>query len=374
MSKALVKAKNSKPKPKRGSIDMPFFVLVMLLVAFGLIMVFSASYAYAFYKYKGDSFYVIRRQFMWTVLGLGAMFFCVCADYKKLKFISVPALAGSFFLLVLVLTPLGTSSNGAQRWLFGFQPSDVMKLAIIIFFAHVISAYPERMRTFTTGILPFLGILGMVALLLFFEPHMSATILICVTGMVLVFVGGAPFMPFGIMGLLGVGGFAGMIAFLPHARARMAIWLHPETDPLGDGYQALQSLYAIGSGGLTGLGLGQSRQKYSYIPEPHNDFIFSIVCEELGFIGALVVLALFTMLIWRGISIALRSQDKFGTLLVVGIITQVALQFILNIAVVTNTIPTTGIALPFFSYGGTAQVLLLVEMGIVLNVSRYCNK
>lgn len=367
--------KKPKPKGKRGGIDIPFFVIVMLLLAFGLIMMFSASYAYSFYKYDGDSMKVIRSQFMYTLLGLGAMLFCIVADYKKLRYISGPFLILSFILLVLVAIPgIGTVRNEARRWLFGFQPSEITKLATIVFFADSISRRQDRMGTFRSGILPYMAILGLTAFLLYLEPHMSATILICVTGMIIVFVGGAPFMPFGIMGLLGVSGLAGMIALLPHARARMSIWLHPETDPLHSGYQILQSLYAIGSGGLFGLGLGQSRQKYLYIPEPHNDFIFAILCEELGFIGAMVAILLFAMLIWRGFSIAFRAPDKFSTLLVVGIMSLVAIQFILNVAVVTNTIPTTGIPMPFFSYGGSAMCMLLVEMGIVLNVSRYCNK
>lgn len=181
-------------------------------------------------------------------------------------------------------------------------------------------------------------------------------------------------MPFAIAGGLGATGVAVILLFTDYAKSRLDNWLHPELDPLGKGYQILQSLYAIGSGGLLGLGFGQSRQKYLYIPEPQNDFIFAIVCEELGYVGALLVLALFVLLIWRGFSIAFRAPDKFGTMLVVGIVSLVAVQFILNIAVVTNTIPTTGIPLPFFSAGGTALVMLLIEMGIVLNVSRYCNK
>jgi cell division protein FtsW len=364
------------PQPgKRGGIDIPFFVVVMLLLAFGLIMMFSASYAYSFYKYDGDSLYVIRNQFKYTLLGLAGMLFCIVADYRRLRHVSGMMLVMSFVLLVLVAIPgVGTVRNEARRWLFGFQPSEFTKLAIIVFFADSISRHQDVMHKFKTGVVPYILILGATAGLLYLEPHMSATILICGVGMIMILIGGAPFMPFGIMALVGGAGMAGMIALLPHARARMSIWLHPETDPLGSGYQILQSLYAIGSGGLFGLGLGQSRQKYLYIPEPHNDFIFAILCEELGYIGAIVVLTLFVLLIWRGFSIAFRAPDKFSSLLVMGIISLVAVQALLNIAVVTNTIPTTGIPMPFFSYGGTAMVMLLVEMGIVLNVSRYCNK
>lgn len=365
-------AVSTRVNKRRGGIDIPFFVIVMLLLAFGLIMVLSSSYASAYYIH-GDSLFFAKKQFIYALVGLFLMGVCVTMDYKWLKLVSLPMLAGSFLLLILVLTPLGSEYNGAQRWLFGLQPSEVTKLATVVFFAHCISNYPERIRTIK-GLAPYLIVLAATAGLLILEPHFSATIMICAVGMIMIFVGGAPVMPFAIAGGLGATGVAVILLFTDYAKSRLDNWLHPELDPLGKGYQILQSLYAIGSGGLLGLGFGQSRQKYLYIPEPQNDFIFAIVCEELGYVGALLVLALFVLLIWRGFSIAFRAPDKFGTMLVVGIISLVAVQFILNIAVVTNTIPTTGIPLPFFSAGGTALVMLLVEMGIVLNVSRYCNK
>ena len=241
-------------------------------------------------------------------------------------------------------------------------------------FAHIISLNHDRMQSFAVGVLPFALVLGVVAALMLLEPHLSGTLLILGIGAVLMFVGGTGLRWFVLAGVGGAGAIAAAVVIMPdlvpYAADRLRSWQDPFADPLGDGHQTIQSLYAIGSGGAAGLGLGNSRQKHLFVPEPQNDFIFSIVCEELGFIGACAVVGLFVLLLWRGITIAARAPDRFGALLVVGFVVQVALQAVLNVAVVTNTIPNTGISLPFFSSGGTSLMMLLGEMGIVLSVSR----
>ncbi len=374
----------AKPKQKRkwfvqkgeaGSIDLVFLVLVLCLLTFGLIMVASSSYVSALYRY-GDSYHFIKRQLVFAALGVVVMLVVPKFDYHRIRKFSLALLIISAVLLVLVLIPgIGIEVNGARRWLgtqsFRFQPSEIGKLAIIITFASYMSANYKRMKEFKVGILlpalVLLVICGLVAV----ETHISGAILIFLVGAVMMFVGGVNLKWFLGIGATGAVGLAGFAFLTPYARVRIHTWLNPFEDVQVKAYQTVQSLYAIGSGGLLGLGLGQSRQKYLYIPEPQNDYIFSIVCEELGFIGAMMVIVLFILLIWRGFVIAYHAKDKFGSLLVVGIISRVAIQTILNIAVVTNSIPPTGITLPFFSYGGTALLMLLFEMGIVLAVSRY---
>ena len=269
--------------------------------------------------------------------------------------------------------------NGCKRWLVlpglgTLQPSEIAKFAVVLVFAHIISLNHDRMQTFATGVLPFMVILGAVTVLMLLEPHLSGTLLILGIGAVLMFVGGTGLKWFALAGIAGAGAIAAAVMLLPelvpYAMGRLSSWRDPFADPLGEGHQTIQSLYAIASGGAAGLGLGNSRQKYLYVPEPQNDFIFSILCEELGFVGAALTVVLFLLLFLRGMSIAVRARDKFGALLAVGFVVQVVLQAVLNIAVVTNTIPNTGISLPFFSSGGTSLMMLLGEMGIVLSVSR----
>ncbi|MBQ8894941.1 MAG: putative lipid II flippase FtsW [Clostridia bacterium] len=356
-------------------MDIVFLILVLCLLGFGLVMVASSSYVAALHKY-GDSYHYISRQLIFAVVGLVVMLLVTVFDYHQLRRFSLALLIVSVILLVLVLIPgIGIKVNGARRWLgfgsFRFQPSEIAKLAIILVFASYMAANYKRMKEFKVGILLPAAVLLLVCGLVAVETHVSGAILIFCVGAVLIFVGGASLKWFLGIGATGVVALAGFAILTPYAKGRITTWLNPFADPTGDGFQTIQSLYAIGSGGLLGLGLGQSRQKYLYIPEPQNDYIFSIVCEELGFIGAMMVIVLFVLLIWRGFVIAYHARDKFGSLLVVGIISRVAVQAILNIAVVTNSIPPTGISLPFFSYGGTALLMLLFEMGIVLAVSRY---
>ena len=367
---------------KVGNMDITFFILVMVLLTFGLIMLFSASYAYAYYRYGGDSFRFIRKQAFFAVVGVVGMLVISKIDYHILKKFTYWVFGICLILLVLVLIfPAGEGGeglNGAKRWLsLGFttiQPSELMKFGIILLFSHLISINYKKMGTFAYGVLPFLFFLGIVAVLMLLEPHLSGTILIFAIGLIMMFVGGTKYRYFGLALAIAILGIVAIVAIkgIDYVSVRLNGWLDPLSDVQDETYQTVQSLLAIGSGGLWGLGLGQSRQKFLYLPEPANDFIFSIVCEELGFIGASIVILLFVLFVYRGFVIASKAPDKFGAMMVVGLTVQIGIQAMLNIAVVSNTIPNTGISLPFFSYGGTALLLQLFQMGIILNVSRHC--
>ena len=371
---------HARPKLRRAAarpgLDVAFLAILLLLLCYGLLMLYSAGYAVALYR-RGDAYAYIRPQLLFAALGVAAMYAASLVDYHIWHRLAWPLLGVSLVLLVIVL--FMPEYNGCKRWLVlpglgTLQPSEIAKFSVVLVFSHIISLNHDRMKTFSTGVLPFGLVLGAVAVLMLLEPHLSGTVLILGIGAVLMFVGGTGLRWFGIAAALGVGAVAAAVVLLPdlvpYAASRLASWQDPFADPLGAGHQTIQSLYAIASGGLVGLGLGNSRQKYLYVPEPQNDFIFSILCEELGFAGAALVILLFLALFLRGMSIAVRARDKFGALLVVGFVTQVILQAVLNIAVVTNTIPNTGISLPFFSSGGTSLMMLLGEMGIVLSVSR----
>ncbi len=357
-----------------GKFDIAFFSLIMILLAIGLIMLFSASHSYA-YTYYGNSFRFIARQLLFAVAGTVAMLVISKIDYHKYKKLAFPVFIVAIILLIAVYAfpPIAN----VHRWItigpIQFQPSEIGKFAIILLFSYLISKNYKSMDKFGF-VAVLLGLLAVVCALVVFETHLSATILIFAIGLVLIFVGGLSkkLVAIGLsaIGVLGVGGFFVVTKFLGYANNRLTSWLDPWSDPKGAGYQTIQSLLAIGSGGILGRGLGQSRQKHLWVPEPHNDFIFSIVCEELGLIGAMIIIIVFCALIWRGFTIAMRAKDKFGSLLALGLTFQVGLQVALNIMVVTNTIPNTGISLPFFSYGGTALMILLAEMGVVLSVSR----
>lgn len=379
MAKLKSQKQNKKPKSTSavgsiGKIDIPFLILVLILVVFGLIMVASASYVYGYYDY-GDSYHYIKRQLMFAVVGIAVMFVVAFFDYHRLRKYAFPLLCVSVVLLILVLIPgIGKTVGDARRWLqFGvrFQPSEIGKFAIIISFASYISANYKKMDKFRVGVLPLLVMLGTVVFLVAIETHLSGAIVILAIGVIMMFVGGVQMRYFAGAVAAGGVGLTVLIFFTDYMKRRINIWLDPFSDISGDGYQIVQSLYAIGSGGLMGLGLGQSRQKHLYLPESQNDYIFAITAEELGFVGALLLILLFVMLVWRGFYIALNARDKFGSLIVVGIISRVGVQTILNIAVVTNALPSTGIGLPFFSYGGTALLMQLFEMGVVLSVSRF---
>ena len=382
----------------RGPVDLPFLMLVLLLLGVGIIMMFSASYASAYYDptIKSGPLFYVKRQAIYGAGGVLVMYLISKINYQHLRFLAVPLLAASVVLLLLVLVPgIGVNINGATRWLkmglvFGplYQPSEIAKIALILFFASRLSKRDTEVKTQWSKrtwsgsalrvldrigfleLLPYGVILAIIAGLMLQEPHMSGTILVLAGGASVLFASGISLSWF-VLGGSGIGLLLWfIIAHTAYMTDRINLWKDPWSDPLGSGYQTIQSLYAIGSGGLLGLGFGKSRQKFLYVPEPENDFIFPIVVEELGFVGGFVVIALFVMLILRGYWLALHARDKFGALTIVGIITLLAVQVFLNIGVVTNLIPNTGISLPFFSYGGTALIIQMAEMGVVLGVSR----
>ncbi len=349
---------------KNGSMDLTFLFLVLVILGIGLLMLFSASYAYAYANF-GNSYKFISQQLLVAVGGVGLMLFVSRIDYHK--FMKISWLVYGVAIVLLILVYLLPSVEGYHRWIYigpiNFQPSEIGKFAIILLFSHLISINYTNMKSFKfVGFLS--GLLFIVCALVVFETHLSATILIFAIGILLMIIGG---LKSGIIiGGLGIGAggvaiamFSGIVKYWGD---RFKYWQDPWADATGKGYQTIQSLMSIGSGGLLGRGLGQSMQKHLWVPEPHNDFIFAIVCEELGLIGAMIIVALFCLLVWRGFIIAMRAEDKFGSLLAMGLVIQVGLQALLNILVVTNTIPNTGISLPFFSYGGTSLLILLFEM------------
>ena len=356
----------------RGMIDVPYLVLTVLLVVIGLIMLFSASYARAYYKTGNSAKYFIS-QLMFAVMGMGVLFLFSRIPYEWYQKLSLLILFVAVAILALV--PLiGIEVGGATRWISlgftRFQPSEIAKFAVITSFAAIMAAHTRDMKGFKYGFAPYMLILGVIAGLLYLEPHMSATLIILAVGFIMMILGGTNWKFLVGLVVVAVALVAVYLLTKGYTADRIRAWLDPESDPLDKGLQILQSQYAIGSGGLTGLGFGRSRQKYMYLPDEHNDYIFAIVCEELGFIGAIGILALFALLIIRGYWIAMHARDRYSMLLAAGLTTLLALQVFLNVAVVTNLLPSTGISLPFFSSGGTALIMQLAENGIVLNISR----
>lgn len=365
---------------EKGSVDYIFLITVLVLLAFGTVMVYSASYAYAKNMYD-DSYYIIFRHFLFLTVGFVAMTAAMFVPPEVYKKFAVWGYAGCFVALCLVPI-IGESHGGAKRWIdigiTEIQPSEFMKLGLVLCLAWYFDRYYERIidtsnmtRASFFGAFTPLVITGATCFLVIIEKHLSGTIIMALIGVIIIFASGAPLR---VLGALGAVGGVGLVIFslvTDYTRRRIEIWFHPENDPLNAGYQTLQGLYAIGSGGIFGTGLGNSTQKHMFVSQPQNDFIFTIICEELGFIGALGVIILFGLFVWRGIIIAMKSPDVFTTLLVIGIVGKVAIQSLFNVAVVTNSIPNTGISLPFFSYGGSSLIVLMLEMGIVLSVSRY---
>lgn len=355
-----------------GGIDMPFLILTVFILTIGVIMVLSASFARAYLEDGSPTEYFIR-QCLFAAMGVSLMMMASRFPVVFYRRVSMMLLAASIVLLALVPF-VGVTRGGATRWIdlgiTTFQPSEIAKLAVVMSFAAMICKFKDKMRTIKYGIVPFAVILIIIVGLLILEPHLSASVIILAIGAIMLFIGGVEIKWFAIAGIVVVAAGYLLIGKLGYAASRISTWLDPFSDPLGDGFQIIQSLYAIGSGGLLGLGLGQGRQKYLYLPEEHNDFIFSVFCEELGFIGAVLILLLFAMLILRGYWIALNTKSRYGSLVATGITSLLAIQVFLNVAVVTNLIPCTGISLPFFSYGGTALLVQLIEMGIVLAISR----
>ena len=360
-------------KQKLGGVDASFLLLVVLLLLFGLVMMYSSSYA-AGTAQMGDAMFFIKKQAQFAGIGLACMVGTIFIPLKFYQKFALPILVVGFLGLVAVLF-IGRSVGGAQRWIFigpiNFQPSEIAKLSLVIFMAAYIASMKSKMQNLVYGVLIPLGILALFAGLMLLEPHLSGTVIMAATVAIMIFIGGAKVSHTIVPAAIGGGGLALFAILTGYAKDRLDMFLNPWIDPRGKGYQIIQSLYAIGSGGFLGLGLGQSRQKYSYIPEPYNDFVFSIIAEEIGFVGVLLLIALFCALIFRGFQIAWRVKKHFSSLLVIGIMCNVAVQILLNIAVVSKLVPVTGISLPFFSAGGSSLIILLVEMGIVLSVSRH---
>lgn len=364
----------------KSGVDSFLLFVILILLAFGLIMVFSASYADAKSRY-GDSYYFIKRQCVMVVIGLVFMVIASRISLRMYKNLALAAYGVSVLLLIAVLF-VGDDGGGAQRWIvlgpLRFQPSEIAKYALILTLAWYYSKYEykafdvknEKNSNLYGTLLP-LGIIGVICILVLLEKHLSGIIIIGSIGLMVMFASGIRLKLLGIFAAVAGVGVTAFALFTDYTKRRIDIWRNPAAYPQDGGWQTLQGMRAIGSGGFFGLGLGNSRQKYSYVSQPQNDFIYTIICEELGFIGALAVLVLFALLVWRGYVIAMRAPDRFSQLVAVGISSKIALQVLLNIGVVTNTIPNTGISLPFFSYGGTALVVQLIEMGTLLAISRY---
>lgn len=355
-------------------IDFTLLITILLLLSIGLIMVLSASSPSALSE-SGDSYAYFSKQLLFAILGIIAMLFISKIDYRFYQKFYKHAWWISLILLALVLVA-GKTVNGAKRWIYvtetlSFQPSEIVKLLMIIFYAGMLMKDRDELHLYGKGFIKHVCMLAPIIGLLLLEPHFSSSIVIIGICSIMMIMAGCKFWHFlATGGAVGIPGALALIIFSEYRLQRVVTFLDPWKDATGDGWQVIQSLYAIGSGGLFGTGLGESKQKFLYIPEPHNDFIFSILGEELGFVGCTAVLILFAIFIWRGILIAMKAPDMFGSLVAIGITSLVAIQVIINVAVVTSSMPATGMPLPFFSYGGTALFILLCEMGILLNISR----
>ena len=366
----------------RGGIDVWFFLIVLGLILYGVIMAYSASSIYAA-QYHDDSTYFIKKHLMYLAIAMvGTVPFVFMARPWFWKFFAICAYGGSVVLLLAVLV-MGTVFGGANRWIaigpITIQPSEIAKMALIMFLALFMSKYHKEINTvqkfgghFTYGVIGPVVIIGIICGLVMLEKHLSGLIILGILGIVVMYLGGTKLKWFAFIGIAGVSVVSGVLLFSDYARKRIDTWINiDKVDPLGEAWQTLQGLYAIGSGGFFGRGLGNSQQKYGYVSQPQNDFIFTILCEELGMLGVIILMGLVVLLLWRGYKIAANAPDRFCALTVYGLTTKVALQTILNIAVVTNSMPNTGISLPFFSSGGTALALQIFEMGIILSISRY---
>ena len=363
-----------KPNEKRllGEIDYGMFTTLCILLSIGVIMVYSASSFYSMF-HNNDSMYFFKRQLLWAIIGLVAMIFMMSYDYHKLKKITPAILIITIPLLISVF--FFPEVNGAKRWIqvgiFSFQPSELAKYAVVLFLALSIDVKGDKVKVFWHGLVPYLCVSGFFAALILAEHNMSIAAIIMIVTFIMLFVAGGQIKHlFGII-LPALTTLAIFFIFSSdYRRERMLNFIDPWKDAADAGYQLIQSFLALGSGGLTGLGLGQSRQKTLYMPEPHNDFIFSIIGEEVGLIGCLFIISLFIIFIWRGIKVAIKAKDTYGKLLAMGITSIIAVQAIINIAVVTGSMPVTGVPMPFISYGGSGLVINLMAMGILLNISR----
>lgn len=355
--------------------DILLISATVSLLIIGLVMVYSASAVMAEYNFD-DSFFFLKRQLFFASLGIVIMLFMMNLDYWSYRKMTKPLMIVCFLLLVIVLIPgVGLVRGGARSWLgvgaFSIQPSEFMKIAMIFFLAKYLSEKQKYITTVKRGLVPTLGLVLVAFGLIMLQPDLGTGAVMVFTSVAMIFIAGAQIKHFVVLGLMGLAGFVGLIVSAPYRLQRITSFLDPWSDPLGSGFQIIQSLYAIGPGGFLGLGLGDSRQKYFYLPEPQTDFIFAILSEELGFLGGAFVLSCFAILLWRGLRIALYAPDLYGTLLATGIIGMIAIQVMINIGVVIGLMPVTGITLPFLSYGGSSLTLMLTSVGVLLNISRH---
>jgi len=361
--------------PRKKSPDILLFGAVVLLLGIGVVMVYSASQVTA-YERLDDTFYYLKRQVLWALIGITAMVSVMKIDYWKYKKWAVPLLIMAFVLLIAVVMPgIGKSVKGAQRWLgvgsMRIQPSEVIKLSLVIFMSYGLAKNSSRLKKFTSGMLPYLAILALACLLILLQPDLGTAVSLAGTVYIMLFAAGARGKHLFYLAMAGLAAVGLAIILEPYRMSRFLAFLDPWADPRGTGFHIIQSLYALGSGGLFGLGLGQSHQKFFYLPEQHTDFIFAVLGEELGFFGGAFVIMLFLVFVWRGFKVALSTQDPFASLLAVGLTSMIALQAIINIGVVTGSLPITGIPLPLISFGGSSLVFTLIGVGILLNISRY---
>lgn len=362
-------------RPK--SPDFIIFFAVMALLAIGVVMVYSSSAVSAYVNFN-DSYYFLKKQLIWVALSFLAMLLTMSIDYHVWRKLAKPIMLGTLILLILVLFPgLGKVVNGARRWLgFGslyLQPSEIAKLSMVLFYSDSLSRYQDKIKSFFKGMMPHLLMLIVIFGLILKEPDLGTALVISGTVFILLFSAGAKIFHLVSLGITGVAGIVVAIIVEPYRLKRLLAFSNPWADPLDTGYHIIQSLYAIGSGGLFGVGLGRSREKFLYLPEPHTDFIFAILAEELGFIGTVTIVVLFFLFAWRGFKVAVSAPDIYGSMLAAGITAMIGLQALMNIAVVTASMPVTGIPLPFISYGGSSLVFTLAGVGILLNISRYVN-
>ncbi len=357
----------------KRTFDLTLFISVLFLVFIGIMMVFSSSFYFTLSKW-GDKYYYFKKDIMFAAVGIVCMIFFTYYDYRKLKKFSGLLLLGSFVSLILVLTSLGVNVNGSQRWLdigFRIMPSEIAKLSIIIFCANTLSQTQKNVKSLVRGVFPYILLIGAFGALIMKQPNLSTTMTIALIVFSMLFVAGMKWSHIIGFGITGAAGVFVLAMSAEYRMKRMLSFLDPFADPLGDGFQVVQAFYAFGSGGAFGVGVGQSIQNKLYIPEPQNDFIFATIGEELGFIGASIVLILFLILIYRGIKIAMNCPNSFGMFLATGITAMIAVQVMLNISVTTSLVPVTGVPLPFISYGGTYMLVSLSSMGILLNISRH---
>ncbi len=362
-------------KTEKQSVDIVLLTAILILLFIGAVMVYSSSSVWAAYQFD-DSFFYLKRQLLFVGVGLIAIWVTNKVPYHYWLNMSVWIYLACFLLLIVVLIPgVGLVRGGAQSWIgvgaFSIQPSEFMKIGLIVLYASLLPKVQKKLSNFTKGFLPILLLILVPFGLMMLQPDLGTGLVFVCTGILMIFISGAKIRHFVILGAVGVAGLVALIASAPYRINRIYAFLNPWEDPLGDGFQIIQSLYAIGPGGLMGLGFGNSMQKYFYLPEPQNDFIFAIIAEELGLIGSAFILFLFFVIIWRGVLIALHTEDVSGSLLAFGVTTMIVIQVMINISVVIGLIPVTGITLPLLSYGGSSLTITLFALGILLNVSKH---